>query len=169
MNSLYDIKEDLKDIYEKLHNGEGVDAETGEVMPEMLVALKTSKQELQDKAVDYCYIIKSFDDEIDIYDKEIKRLQDRKKRMQNTQKRLKEAVSQAMQEFGIVKIKGKTLSISFKESESVEILDESLILPKFFKTKTEISVDKIAIKEAIKNGEEVQGVMLVKNNNLQIK
>ena len=74
-----------------------------------------------------------------------------------------------MEEFGINKIKSETLQLSFRKSESVEVFDESLVDEKFKKVKTEISLDKTAIKNAIKNGEDVQGAKIVEKNNLQIK
>ena len=54
-------------------------------------------------------------------------------------------------------------------AESVEIYDESLIDKKFIKTKIEETISKTDIKNAIKNGEEVQGARLVRNTRLAIK
>lgn len=167
MGSIYNITNELKQIYDKLECGEGIDTETGEIKPEIVNTLALTQQNLQTKAVDYGYVIKSFDDEIDIYDREIKRLQERKEYLKNTQNRLKQTLSNAMQEFNIVEIKGETLRLSFRESESVEITDESLLDEQYKRVKVE--PDKTAIKKALKNGEDVQGARLVKNQNLQIK
>lgn len=169
MKSLYDISKEIKDIYEKLENGEGIDKETGEVSEEVQNALSISRGELETKAVDYGYVIKSFDDEIDIYDKEIKRLTERKKVMQNAQNRIKEVLKNAMIEFGVEKVKGKTIEIGLRNSESISIENEDLIADKFKKVKIETVIDKVAIKQAIKAGEEVKGVSVQKNKNLQIK
>lgn len=167
MGSIYNITTELKQIYDKLECGEGIDLETGEIKPEIANELALTQQNLQTKALDYGYVIKSFDDEIDIYDREIKRLQERKEYLKNTQSRLKQTLSNAMQDFGIVEIKGETLRLSFRESESVEVIDEDLLTIKFKQLK--FVPDKIAIKKALKNGEDVQGARLVKNQNLQIK
>ena len=169
MKSIYDISKEIKDIYEKLANGEGINKETGEIDQELQMALSISRGELETKAVDYGYVIKSFDDEIDIYDKEIKRLTERKKTMQNAQARMKEVLKNAMTEFGIDELKGKTIKINFRNSESVSIENENLVPDKYKKVKITTEIDKIAIKEAFKNGEEVKGVRLQKNRNLQIK
>ena len=169
MASIYNISNDLKKIYEDLDNGNGIDLETGEIKPEIIQQLSISRNELETKAVDYGYVIKAFDDEIDIIEREIERLEERKAYVKKNKERMKTIVSSAMEEFGINKIKSETLQLSFRKSESVEVFDESLIDEKFKKVKTEISLDKTAIKNAIKNGEDVQGAKIVEKNNLQIK
>ena len=169
MASIYNISSDLKKIYEDLDNGNGIDLETGEIKPEIMQQLSISRNELETKAVDYGYVIKAFDDEIDIIEREIERLEERKAYVKKNKERMKNIVSSAMEEFGINKIKSETLQLSFRKSESVDIFDESLIDDKFKKVKTEISLDKTAIKNAIKNGEDVQGAKIVEKNNLQIK
>lgn len=169
MASIYNISNDLKKIYEDLDNGNGIDLETGEIKPEIMQQLSISRNELETKAVDYGYVIKAFDDEIDIIDREIERLEERKAYVKKNKERMKTIVSSAMEEFGINKIKSETLQLSFRKSESVDVFDESLVDDKFKKVKTEISLDKTAIKNAIKNGEDVQGAKIVEKNNLQIK
>ena len=169
MRSLYEISTQMQNIYDELECGIGIDEETGEIKPEIIQALTITKNELQEKAIDYGYVIKNFENEIDIYDREIKRLTERKKQMQNIKDRIKSILTNAMIEFGIVKLQGKTLSLSFRESESVEVTDERMLEERFVKTEIKTSADKIAIKNAIKNGEDVQGAMLVKKQNLQIK
>ena len=169
MASIYNISNDLKKIYEQLDDGSGIDLETGEIKPEIMNQLTITQNELQTKAIDYGFVIKAFDDEIDVIDKEIERLEERKAYVKRNKDRMKSIVSSAMEEFGITKIKSETLQLSFRKSESVEIVDERLVDEKFKKVKTEVSLDKTAIKNAIKNGADVQGVKLVEKNNLQIK
>lgn len=169
MASIYNISSDLKKIYEDLDNGNGIDLETGEIKPEIMQQLSISRNELETKAVDYGYVIKAFDDEIDIIEREIERLEERKAYVKKNKERMKTIVGSAMEEFGINKIKSETLQLSFRKSESVDVFDESLVDDRFKKVKTEISIDKTAIKNAIKNGEDVQGAKIVEKNNLQIK
>lgn len=167
MQSLYEISNELREVYDKLENGEGIDQETGELDQELVNALQISQANLQAKGVDIGYVIKSFDDEIDLYDREIKRLTERKQALKNAQDRVKNNLKRAMEEFGIVEIKGQTLKISFRKSESVEIdnIDE---LDETYK-RVKVEADKTAIKQAIKSGEKVKGARLVENNNLQIR
>ena len=59
--------------------------------------------------------------------------------------------------------------ISFRKSESIEITDEESIDKQFIKEKISTTIDKTAIKKAIKDWLEVKGAELKTNNNLQIK
>ena len=167
MQTLYEISSELREVYNKLENGEGIDMETGELSPELVNALEVSQANLQAKGIDIGYVIKSFDDEIDLYDREIKRLTERKQALKNAQERVKNNLKNAMEEFGIVEIKGQTLKINFRKSESVEVDNLEELDDKFKRVK--IEADKTAIKQAIKSGEEVKGARLVENNNLQIR
>lgn len=167
--NLYQISTEIKGIYNSLQNGEGVDLETGEINPEMMEKLQIRQQDLQSKAVDYAYVIKSFENEIELYDKEIKRLTEEKKKIQNIKERIKILVSNAMIEFDIGEIKGNTVKLSFRESESVEIQDIDLLSEEYKRTKITVEPDKTAIKNAIKNGIKVEGASLIKNKNLQIR
>ena len=169
MSNLYEISNELRSIYNQLENGEGVDLETGEIKPEVQNALALTRENLQAKAIDYGYMIKSLDDESDLFAKEIKRLQERKKQIDNLKDKLCNNLSNAMQEFGIVEIKGKTIRLSFRKSESVEIVDVDLIPDDFKIVKTLIEPDKKYIKQAIKDGVKVEGARIVEKQNLQIK
>ena len=140
MASIYNISNDLKKIYEQLDDGSGIDLETGEIKPEIMNQLTITQNELQTKAIDYGFVIKAFDDEIDVIDKEIERLEERKAYVKRNKDRMKSIVSSAMEEFGITKIKSETLQLSFRKSESVEIVDERLVDEKFKKVKTEVSL-----------------------------
>ena len=57
--------------------------------------------------------------------------------------------------------------LSFRESESVKILDENLIPKKYLFAEYKISVADIRV--ALKNGKKVKGAILQENKNLQIK
>lgn len=165
--NLYEISNELRLAYEKLENGEGINQETGEVDEEVQNALMVTQQNLQSKAIDIAYVVKSFDDEIEIYEREIKRLTEIKDQMKKRKEWLKTNLSNAMQEFGVVELKGKTIKLSFRKSESVEIDDIDALDNKFKRVK--IEPDKTAIKTALKLGEKVEGARLVENQNLQIK
>jgi hypothetical protein len=49
------------------------------------------------------------------------------------------------------------------------IIDEEQIPAEFIKTKTELSVDKVGIKNAIKAGQDVPGAMLQSGMKISIK
>ena len=60
-------------------------------------------------------------------------------------------------------------AISFRKSERVEVLDESKIPQDYLTCKTTVAPDKAAIKEALKDGEIIEGCSLVTVMNPTIK
>jgi predicted RNase H-like nuclease (RuvC/YqgF family) len=160
--NLYELTSELKSFYEKIENGE-------ELTEEMENALVLTEQNLQTKAIDYGYVIKSLDAEMEMFDNEIKRLQERRKQLAKTQDMLKDRLTGAMQEFGITEMKGRTIKLSFRKSESVDVYNVDALPEEFKRTKITIEPDKVAIKEALKNGEVVEGATLLIKDNLQIK
>jgi hypothetical protein len=59
--------------------------------------------------------------------------------------------------------------ITWRQSDEVRILDETAIPDEYKAEKSEISINKIEIKHAIKNGLNITGAELVRKNNIQIK
>lgn len=141
----------------------------GEFTPELEQALIINESELKEKAVNYAYVIKQLGHEANAVDLEIKRLQDIKKRHEKTIERMEGAISSAMQLYGIEKIDSSFIKLSFRKSESVEVINEAQLTEEFTNTKTTITPNKVAIKDALKNGSDVLGAVLKTTFNLQIK
>jgi len=160
--TLYTIKTDYLRIAEELiENG-------GELTPELEQALTINQDQLQEKATNYAYIIMEAEYEIYMLDKEIARLQAMKKSRGNMVDRLKSNISGAMELYGVEKIESAMMKLSFRKSESVEIIDEKLI-PAEYLVPQPAKISKSAIKEAIKKGETIPGAAMVTNFNLQVK
>ena len=143
--------------------------EEGELTPEMETALAINQNELQEKAVNYGYAIKSMEDDVVSINEEIKRLQAIKTAKTNASSRMKDSVKNAMQLYGIEKVTSPTLTLSLRKSESVEVDLVEGLSNDFKITKTTVTADKVAIKQAIKQGENITGARLVEKLNLQIK
>jgi len=141
----------------------------GELSEELIQAIEINETDLKEKAVNYGYAIRMFEYDNSIVDEEIKRLQEIKKRNNKKAEWLERTISNAMQQFGIEKVESPTLKLSFRKSESTEVINEAQIDDKFMTIKTTKTPNKTAIKEAIKSGEVVYGAVLVTNMNLQIK
>jgi hypothetical protein len=141
----------------------------GEITPELETALTINKEQLQSKAVDYSYVIKQLDGDCEQIDAELKRLQQLKKVRTNLADRLKDTISNAMNLYEVEKIETPLIKLSFRNSESVEITNESQLDACFIVTKTVSTPDKKAIKDAIKSGVLVTGATISYNKNLQIK
>lgn len=161
--SIYHIEKEYALIAEELiENG-------GEITPEIATALQINEQELQVKATNYAFVIKQMIGDVDLIEAEIKRLQALKKSKETVTERLKETIQAAMEHHGILKIETPLIKLSFRKSESVEILDEEMLNSKYITSKTTHAPNKTAIKEAIKAGEIVEGAALNQNQSLQIK
>ena len=161
--NLYQLTTEYKQLESILIENEG------ELTPELEQALQINQDQLQAKGISYGYVIKSIEAESDIIDAEIKRLTQLKKVRDNAVERLKTTLKQAMEMYGVLELKTPTLKISFRKSESVEIIDMDLLDEKYITKKTTEMANKTEIKEALKRGEVIEGAELRTNNNLQIK
>ena len=161
--NIYQIQNEFQLIIAEVINNEG------EITPELETALTINKEQLQSKAVDYSYVIKQLDFDCEQIDAELKRLQQLKKVRTNLAERLKNTISDAMNLYEVEKIETPLIKLSFRNSESVEITNESQLDACFIVTKTVTSPDKKAIKDAIKSGVLVEGATISYNKNLQIK
>jgi hypothetical protein len=157
--NLFNIKQEYLAIAQNLAEGE--------LTPELEQQLAITEANLQEKAINYGYVIKTFESEVDIIDAEIKRLQALKKTRTSAIDKLKDNISEAMLLFNITEVKAPTFKLSFRKSESIEC--DEVVDQEYCNIKTTITPDKVAIKQAIKEGKEVLGARLIINNNLQIK
>jgi hypothetical protein len=161
MKSIYQLTTEALEIASLL--------EENELTPEIEQALVINQDELKEKALNYAYVIRTFEDDVTAIDNEIKRLRALKEVKTNSIERLKHSISTAMNIYGIEKVESPLLKLSFRKSEAVEITNEE-VLPLSFKTeKVTYTPNKVKIKESIKNGETVYGAILQINYNLQIK
>ena len=139
----------------------------GELTPEMEEALKINEGEIQSKSIAYKEVIGNQKSYISRIDEELKRLQALKKASNRLVDNLEYNLLQAVKVYGDIEI-GLT-TITTRKSESITVEDINT-LPKEYKTvKVTETADKKALKEAIKRGEVIEGVELVKNENLRIK
>ena len=159
--SLYHISEEALSIISEL--------ESGEVTEDLEQRLSINKSDLQNKAVNYAYVIKQYENNNEAIDKEIARLKDLKLSNEITKERLKETIKSAMNLYGIEKVETPTIKLSFRASKSVEVINASQLPDKFKKRSEVVKIDKTAIKKAIESGEEVDGAIINENKNLQIK
>ncbi len=162
--SIYQIENEYRLLAENLIES------GGELTPEIETQLQIIKADLQNKSVSYSFVIKQLESDISQIDAEVKRLNDLKKARSKTVERLEETLKNAMILFDIQKIESPLVTISLRDSESVEVLHLAILSDEYKKTSVPVvSADKIKIKEAIKAGETVEGAILVKNQSIQIK
>lgn len=161
--SIYNISQELETIFNKIEDNDGV------IDEQIETSLAITKQELENKGVQYafkCLSIKSENEEIDA---EIERLSRLKSKNIDLENRLRETLKNAMLHFGIKEIKIPTLKINFRKSTTIQIDNEDLIDEKYKVEKITKTISKSLIKEAIEKGENVFGASKVENKSLQIK
>jgi hypothetical protein len=162
MNNLFQITAKARELSLAL--------ESGELTDELENELVINQTELQEKAINYGYAMRSLESDVSIIDEEMKRLTALKKAKTGAIDRMKESVLNAMLIYGIEKVTSPTLNLSVRNNpESVDIPMAELLDAKFLVTKTTVTPDKVAIKKAIQNGEIVEGATLVRTQSLVIK
>ena len=160
--TLYQINNEYYELINQVENAEG------ELTPELENALTINKAELEVKSIAYTEIIKQRESLNTRIDDEIKRLQALKKQNDNLVQRLKNNLLNAVNLFG--NFEAGFLKFSTRKSVSVELDIDVNDLQKEYKTiKVTEQPDKMKIKKALEQGEEVKGCYLVTKQNLQIK
>ena len=161
MKSIYVISEEARNLASSL--------EEGEFTAEMELALVINQNEIQEKAINYAYVLKTFEGDVSLISEEIKRLTAIKKAKESAIDRMKDAVLSAMQIYSIEKVSSPTMNLSIRRTESIEVPLLELLDVRFVNEKIVKSADKIKIKKAIKDGEMIEGAFIQENYNLQIK
>jgi hypothetical protein len=141
----------------------------GELTPELEQALVINESDLNEKGIAYGFVLKQYYYDLAAVQSIKKDYAEKEAKIKKTIERMETAISGAMQLFQMDKIESPLIKLSFRKSESVEVINEAQLTDQFTTTKTTVTPNKVAIKEAIKNGEVVEGAVLVTNFNLQIK
>lgn len=162
VNKLFPIQQEYMRLMMQVEEAEG------EITPEIEAALQFTEQRLQSEGAEVGYVIKSWQYMQDAVESEIERLNKMKAKLNKGKELLKTKLSQAMQQFGVERITGDTITISFRRSEGVEIIDESIV-PLIYKDQPPPTISKTRIKDDMKTGIVVPGVELVRRKNIQIK
>ena len=140
-----------------------IDEETGEILnAEELDALEIERDE---KIENIALWIKNLTSDAEAYKKEkdnfAKKEQAAKKKVESLKEYLRWNLDGE-------KFKTDRVTISWRRSEAVEVIDQEKI-PKGWFVDQEPKLDKAGIKAALKDGEEIPGVILKENNSIQIK
>lgn len=163
MTTLYELDQRIATLIE---NGFAVDEETGEVFfaEEDLEALEAARMQKLDGVA--CFI-KSLNAEAAAIRAEEKALAARRRAKEAKAGRLCEYLAQSLQKAGESRFESARCVVSFRKSEAVEIMDESLLLPDYVSFKK--VPNKAALKRALKNGAQLKGARLIVKQNIQVK
>lgn len=167
MANLYRLTADALALRDKVY--ESLDTETGEIDTGLSDALALKQDEVTDKIVAVAQIRRELYARIVEAKAEIARITAIKERMERAVSALEKDVLNACEALGIKRIDTNDCVISFRKSEAVEIYNEAAIPEFFIDTKVTKTVNKTAIKQAIRDGLQVDGARLVERQNIQFK
>lgn len=162
MSTLTELNHEYEDLMNVLAD------EYGEISPEMELALAKNLIESKDKISGYVMMLTKFENEIEFVKSQITKA---KEYMDKITKHKEKLESIALE---VVNARGSKLDGNFgnwinkRKSVSLEIVNEALIPPIYYKIETKL--DKAAVKEAIlKRGEHIEGCVIKENTSLQWK
>lgn len=124
---------------------------------------------IEDKLENIGKLIKTIDAESAGLKAEETRLADRRKSLEANTKRLKLYAEQSMLDAGIKKSKGQLFTFSIQKNPAALEVSNDSIIPKEFFTISEPVLNNAALKEALKNGQVIDGAYLVQKESLRIK
>ena len=165
---LYEIAAELERFLESVENGD---------IPEECMAdtLESITLMLEDKADNIACMIKNMTAEAAAIKEEEGKLAERRKLKEKQVDRLKTYLADVLTRSGYTKLETPRNKMTFRKSESVAIEDEAKLIEWAMKHNDELltykapTINKTAIKEAIKSGQAITGATLESKMNLQLK
>lgn len=170
MNRLYDIDSSLLELLDRGFNAECIDEETGEIdTAKAQEYLDLLQDERTEKIESIALFIKDLDSAALAIKEEERKLKARRETKERKASVLREYLSVSMLAHGEKRFETAKVAMTFRKSETIEIADEIMLPTEYVIVKTTIAPNKCALKQAIKDGELIDGVQLVEHQNLQIK
>lgn len=124
----------------------------------LVEANKIIAQEIQNKSEGFVYIFRNIDSQIESIDVEIKRLQELKKQKKNKYENLKKMLKDNMEVLGVKKMETNLGNFTVRNNQGSLIVDDETLVPASYKEEVvTVKIDKNAIKNAIKEGLEIEG------------
>ena len=159
MPTLYE----LKDKYLKL-----LDLALEEDAAAFQDTLEALEDAIEDKAENIVCVLKEMEGDINTLKAEEKRLKERRQALEKKKDHLRWYLQDELEVMNIPRLKTARFTISLRDNApKVNVIDETLIPFNFIKTA--YSVDKKAVKEALENGEVVEGATLIQERGISIR
>lgn len=161
--SLYWVTKAFEEWQDKVLEAEG------EVSPELLEEFYTLSEDADAQLLNGGKVALNIGRNIKALADIIARYKAKKDALEARQKNIEDALTRVMSATGRKSYKTPEISLTFRPSQSVAILDEQALPEEYIRIKIERAPDKTKIKETIKAGGVVPGAELLSNDNLQIK
>ena len=159
---LYEISDEIRTLLD------AVDPETGEMTEEQFTALNDLEMAFADKAESVAFVIRESEAHAAAIKAEADRLAKSARSKNNTAERLKAYLLFELTNRDIPKISGKVLSIRRQFSSPAVVIERPDIIPTEYKIVSEPTISKTLIKDALKDGVDVPGAKLVRNEHVRI-
>lgn len=131
--------------------------------------LQSIDEAIEDKAENLAKVIKEMEATITTIANEVNRLQSKKQVVANRVSNLKTYLQGEMEKVNKTKIKGELFTVNIQNNPPSLKVDSADKIPKSFYIEQEPTLDKKALKEAVKNGEVIEGVELKQTRSLRIR
>lgn len=162
---LYDLAAGVESV---IDSGMVIDEETGEILFDA-DNLEELQMAFEEKLVNCALYIKNLDAEVEAIKNEEKRLNQRRKSAENKALRMRDYVLNCLEIAGKKKIEDARVSIGTRLSKAVKIADDYLIPHEFCTEVHEWKPDKKIIKQALENGQDINGAEIEGKTNLVLK
>ena len=151
--SLFNISQNLRNVIENDHD-EISETEQRELIETVMNELKTKT----DSVASYARKLKS---DIEVAKTELDRIKNILEQRKNKAEKFNDYVLMCMDIMQESSIEGETSKLTIrKPSKVINIYDESKIPTQYLIEQTTVKVDKLSIKEMLKNGHEISGAKL---------
>lgn len=164
--TLWSLEAELVEAYNQVE--EATTDEERNLALQVLDTYLTASVEKRDRVGQFLSRLDSYEEDIK---KEIHRLDQKWNKIIATRREMHDYILAAMERVGAKKLEGKLFTFTAESNPpSVEIVNELAIDPKFLiqPDPPPPRVDKNAVKEVLKRGEEVEGAKLVQKKRLEI-
>lgn len=170
MATLYELTKIEQQLYEELVTPLS-DFATEDELVEKHEIIRDTMEAIgaEDKLESYAKIIRQLEADEEAFKKEAERLSKRAKTAHNSVERLKDGILMYMEAGHIDKTDAGLFKLSIRTTQVVDVTDIDKVPEEFKKVKTEVSVDKLKVRNALKNGaESIEGIEMVDNKSIRI-
>lgn len=161
---LYELSQNFRNLQQVLEN-----AGEDENLKELVInSMKELECDLSTKVENIVRLIKNLQAEVEALKAEEKRLAKERKIRENKIENLQGYLFDTISGLEKREVKGGIFTVSIKKNPPKAVVEELNAIPKQFIVNTP-SVDKKMLKEALKNGEIIEGAKLVQEESLKIR
>lgn len=160
--TLYELTDDYRNLLEMAQNPD-ID---GQAIKDTLEAIQG---DIKEKADGYAKVIKELSADTDKITAEIKRLTDRKNTIQNNIAYMKQSLTSAMTVTGNTKFRTDLFSFNIQKNPPALVVDDEKAIPQEYLIPQEPKVDKKAIIDFLKGGNDVPYAHIEQSEGVRIR